>query len=292
MEDHGSQTLAEAAEHGRRKAKRRRRVQFAGIDDSEDSDTEDKSSLISSATSELATSVDLARTGHFCSELSPRSPSISRPTNRCAGHLDACCQENFRHSFFPCCADACGPTGCQKASCSGDITRVDEILAQPRSQELSIIDQLQLAVRVVSAVLKFNSTPWLGDYWGLQNLAFFQRGSDLPASLKTLHLGVELGHDSPTTATGITLDAPSPVLGDALEDAKLIHGIQNPTLYNLGVALLCIARWDRIDPNDVLQVRLLAPVGYSQFVSNLERQRFTHQEIGATHGVTILPSGT
>lgn len=39
------------------------------------------------------------------------------------------------------------------------------------------------------------------------------------------------------------------------KEAKLIHGIYNATVYNLGVALLSIGRWARVDPNDVLNVR-------------------------------------
>lgn len=42
------------------------------------------------------------------------------------------------------------------------------------------------------------------------------------------------------------------------EEAKLIHRIYNATAYNLGVALLSIGRWAKVDPNDVLNVRLIA----------------------------------
>jgi hypothetical protein len=44
----------------------------------------------------------------------------------------------------------------------------------------------------------------------------------------------------------------------ALEEAKLVHGIHNATMYNLGVALLSIGRWTTVDPHDVSQVRRIA----------------------------------
>ena len=151
-------------------------------------------------------------------------------------------------------------------------TRLDQLLAQPRSNELSVPDQLQLALRIASAVLKFNSTSWLSEYWGLQDLFLFEGfGVDLPASLHTLHLGAEWTQSSRTSreqaepCTVLDMD-PSPPPGAsasasvqaALEEAKLIHGIHNATMYNLGVALLSIGRWTPVDGHDILGVRRMA----------------------------------
>ncbi|KAK0718489.1 hypothetical protein B0T26DRAFT_713443 [Lasiosphaeria miniovina] len=57
--------------------------------------------------------------------------------------------------------------------------------------------------------------------------------------------------------------APGPGPGNdgvaaALDEAKLVHGIANVTMYNLGVALLAIGRWAAVDAGDVLSVRRMA----------------------------------
>ncbi|KAK3390129.1 hypothetical protein B0H63DRAFT_507537 [Podospora didyma] len=250
--------------------KRRRVVTFA---DDENSDTE-KNQIspkrkvpAKPSLPEPPATVDLRCSQHICSELLPRRsiPRKQHPSSPVGYLEDTCSHERFRHSFFQCCEGVCNP-----ALCSGPGTmmsgtapspiRLDSILAQPRSGELSVPHQLQLALRIASAVLKFNSTSWLGEYWGLQDLYFFERDADLPASLQTLHLGVEWARDmKPSSGGALMMDVDSSAaMAGALEDAKLVHGIHNATMYNLGVALLSIGRWSPVDPNDVLQVRRIA----------------------------------
>ncbi|KAK4442280.1 hypothetical protein QBC34DRAFT_453209 [Podospora aff. communis PSN243] len=192
---------------------------------------------------------DLRTNQHFCSALTPKPshhhhhhqpPALSR--TRCVGFLDTSSHDRFRHEFFNCCESVCWT-----------LKRLDQVLSEPRSDELSIQHQLQLALSIASAVLKFNSTPWLGEYWSLQDLHFFERDSDLPTSLQTVHVGTECKKIASANAALMELD-----VSDALEDAKLIHGIQNPIMYNLGVALLSIGRWNLVDPHDVLKARRIA----------------------------------
>ncbi len=42
------------------------------------------------------------------------------------------------------------------------------------------------------------------------------------------------------------------------DDARLLCGIRNTTLYSLGVALLQIGRWKPVDEGDIIQVRKTA----------------------------------
>lgn len=289
--------------------KRRRIVRFADDEDGNHSADEASECLThngSAAQTPLA-ALDLKCSQHLCSELllkrnppeeqqpqQPRSPSSIAAA--AVGYLDTCSQDRFRHSFFHCCEGVCDPALCGGGGGGGPSTtnplvaeqqyppepiRLDQLLAQPRrSDELSVPDQLQLALRIASAVLKFSSTNWLGEYWGLRDLYYFERrgeaaaAADLPASLQTLHLGVEwtrggcagggrCGGGGATLMDVDNIDSSSSSsspsgLAAALEEAKLIHGIHNVTMYNLGVALLSIGRWTAVDPHDVVHVRRMA----------------------------------
>jgi len=206
------------------------------------------------------TTLDLRTSQHFCSELKPRRQHQhlqDSPGTHCVGFIDTCSHDRFRHEFFHCWEGVCSPAICQGVVCeTGALKRLDQVLAQPRSDELSIQHQLQLALRIASAVLKFSSTPWLGEYWGLQDLQLFERDSDLPTSLQTIHLGTECTKVATNPAL-MEVDV-SDTATAALEDAKLVHGIQNPSMYNLGVAFLSIGRWKLVDPYDVLKARRIA----------------------------------
>lgn len=135
-----------------------------------------------------------------------------------------------------------------------------EVLEQPVESLLTIVDQLQLARRLVSAVLKFNSTPWLKEVWNVGDFAFFRRGDgDMEKSLQTLHFGVELSHGTPDPKTSLMeVEQPCSLAHSSIEDAQYKLGIRNLTLYSLGTALLAIGKWKRIDHNDVEGVRRLA----------------------------------
>ncbi|KAL6901508.1 hypothetical protein GGI43DRAFT_358302 [Trichoderma evansii] len=241
------------AQSGRRK---RQKVRFASVSDSSDiaSETSPVASVVSVATSQssAAPQDSLPLTGHFCSELSKR---CSVPDNKEGlGHIDNSMQEAFRHRFFP----------CPKDSHSNDmgldnVMPMDEALAQSAHNRLDIVSQLRLAHRLVSAVLKFNSTPWLNELWNTGDLSFFRQGDDLPRSLQTLHFGVELIHNAPDSEDS-AMEVESPVnLGHLpIEDAQYKHGVRNVTLFSLGAALLAIGRWERIDHNDIEGIRRLA----------------------------------
>ncbi|KAM0521838.1 hypothetical protein ACHAPE_002400 [Trichoderma viride] len=127
------------------------------------------------------------------------------------------------------------------------------------SAVLDIVSQLQLAHRLVSAVLKFNSTPWLKELWNVGDLAFFRQGDDLAESLQTLHFGVELTHNAPGSEdTAMELESPASLVHLSIEDAQYKHGVRNATLYSLGAALLAIGRWECVDHNDIEGIRRLA----------------------------------
>ncbi|PNP37437.1 hypothetical protein TGAMA5MH_10671 [Trichoderma gamsii] len=141
----------------------------------------------------------------------------------------------------------------------GDVIPMNEALGQPAHERLDIVSQLRLAHRLVSAVLKFNSTPWLKELWNVGDLAFFRQGNDLAESLQTLHFGVELTHNAlGSEDTAMELESPASLVHLSIEDAQYKHGVRNATLYSLGAALLAIGRWERVDHNDIEGIRRLA----------------------------------
>ncbi|KAK1242773.1 hypothetical protein MKX08_005585 [Trichoderma sp. CBMAI-0020] len=241
---------------------KRQKVRFASISDgsdiaSEASPVSPAASAVSVATSQssAAPPEDLQLTGHFCSELSQR---FSVPEIACSkeglGHIDSGTQEAFRHCFFPWPRDShCTNMGL------GDVMPMDEALGQSAYNRLDIVSQLRLAHRLVSAVLKFNSTPWLKELWSVGDLAFFRQGDDLIESLQTLHFGVELIHNAPGSEdTAMEVEPPASVVQLSIEDAQYKHGVRNVTLYSLGAALLAIGRWERVNHSDIEGIRRLA----------------------------------
>ncbi|EHK19014.1 uncharacterized protein TRIVIDRAFT_158130 [Trichoderma virens Gv29-8] len=255
----GLMTPASEADNSQNDRRKRQKVRFSSLGDGSDlsnSDAESASIGSTAATSQstVVSPDDLQLTGHFCPELSRR---CSTPDIVCKleglGHIDSCIQEGYRHCFFPCSSSHhCGKMGLD------DVMLMDEALGQSASNRLTIVGQLRLAHRLVSAVLKFNSTPWLNELWSVRDLAFFRQGDDLTMSLQTLHFGVELIHGGREAGDSL-MDVESPAsLTHSIEDAQYKYGVRNVTLYSLGVALLAIGRWERINHNDIEGVRRLA----------------------------------
>lgn len=96
----------------------------------------------------------------------------------------------------------------------------------------------------------------------MKDISFFLDRDDLATSPRTLNLGVRfIGTDQAQLemqwreGTPARLDQKSP---PAIDDAMLLHGIRTLTLHSLGLILLQIGTWDRIQPDNVLQVRRLA----------------------------------
>jgi hypothetical protein len=139
-----------------------------------------------------------------------------------------------------------------------------QIMHHPVESSLSVIDQLKLARNLVTAVLKFHSTPWLGHYFALNDLSIFQSTPDLSTCLQTLHFGAGFITSHCHDMSGSAMDSLDPeghstLDAEAVENAKLQYGIRNLTLWCLGTILLQIGRWAAVDsPDDVLTIRKLS----------------------------------
>ncbi|KPM35888.1 hypothetical protein AK830_g10676 [Neonectria ditissima] len=199
---------------------------------------------------ERRTMFDLRTSKDMCSELA-RHTNVS-----CNGHVANSLQESFRHSFYsrglsmP--GNSIGPS---------NLMLMDEILSHSVDHSLTIVEQFKLASAIVTAVLKLHSTPWLGEYWQIQDLSFL-READLSGCLKTLHVSVEtVPRQQPQKQLEVGMDGVEISSGSSrqsIKEAQRTFGIRNLTLHSLGVVLLQIGCWSRIAADDIELVRRLS----------------------------------
>ncbi|KAB5539511.1 hypothetical protein GE09DRAFT_320435 [Coniochaeta sp. 2T2.1] len=177
-----------------------------------------------------------------------------RSAKDCLCYVETSVDQTFRHEFYARGGQNHRPT---------ELAAFDDIFLHPVKTSISMVDQLKLARTIVSAVLYFSSTPWLArEYWGMKDLCFFLDRNDLSTSLRTLNLGVKfLGTDTAQLESAMEeIDSASSVQDSpaATEEAMMLYGIRNLTLHSLGVVLLQIGRWNKVEADDILQVRRLS----------------------------------
>ncbi|WAO96448.1 Hypothetical protein NCS54_01412100 [Fusarium falciforme] len=207
------------------------------------------------------TSRDLRSSGDICFKLTGTPPvqnaSSSESVPHSFGHLDCTRQrDNFRHVFYPSCP---GPsrrdTGCSPMA-------LDEIIKTSRRDLINPIDKLRLARTLVSAALKFYSTPWLNDIWQLRDLSMSVDDiEDLSQSIHNMHLSAELGQTRSVQMEDVqTVMTPNSQAaeGNARDDEEVRCNIKCRPLWSLGVALLQIDHWEKIDLGAALAVRRAA----------------------------------
>ncbi|KAI0147643.1 hypothetical protein GGR57DRAFT_476229 [Xylariaceae sp. FL1272] len=178
----------------------------------------------------------------------------SRPLigSSCLGYIDVHLQTPFRHSFYP------WSGICNRSLSVTDTFHTAKPLAKlfdlPVDKNFDIIDQLMMAKTMVSTILKFHSTPWLRDWWTLNDIHYLGTNAEMESVLSTLHLGAVLDKKQKQ----IEQRGPLPVAQATEEDHRFTQRIRNTVLYNLGVGLLQIDRWIKLDPNEVADIDKLA----------------------------------
>lgn len=240
-------------EDGSASHKRLKVVRFAETTVQTRIQSKDGPSYVSSGQSTTYESCDLGLSKDICKEL-------TRQLNaKCLGHLDVHSDEAFRHSFYPA-KDSFCKGALQSPSASQKAIAMDEVLDDSSRDFFSTLDRLRLARSLVTAVLKFHSTPWLSEFWRLRDLAFFKahQSEEVSEALRTLHLGVEVTQHQLYSMEDVQASSDSLAPSQISEDERLYCGIDNSTLHSLGVALLQIDRWTRVEPEDVLKVRKMA----------------------------------
>jgi hypothetical protein len=254
----GLNTPPHSGDDGRRK---KRKVRF-NLDENQE-----QSTVVSRAmTKQDQATVDLRIAENICTVL--QGTSQDSCGSKCLGYLDSCCNETFRHSFF-------GMAASRPVSESLCLS-AKEILSRPAETSVTLVDQLTLARSFAMAVLKFHSTPWLREYITIQDFSFFRfDDADLSSCIQTAHLAFDFVHTS--LREGFPIPTEDMIANEAIEDAKLVHGVRNLTLWGLGTVmyvalktkLICldsltvfrlqIGTWSTLDsPDDVVAVRRLA----------------------------------
>jgi hypothetical protein len=122
---------------------------------------------------------------------------------------------------------------------------------------VSVVQQYKLALKLTQAVLQFQSTPWFQDKWNMQQLLVLPEADDSTDELR-LYINSKLTGAKPKPSH------PEPILGPKTQQTTVLasrakaplaeahlteaqrRGVDNMTLFCLGVALLEIAHWKPI----------------------------------------------
>lgn len=198
--------------------------------------------------------------------------------------------DDLRHFVYP----ICDPGECLSSKVKSDPASLYQILQLPVERTISVAEQLRLALKLVRAVLQFHATPWLKPLWHLQDLAYFQTGEDLSASLSTLHISTELAQrhphrSDPPDALMVDIGGSSDAKDSSSELELLVEaqrecGIRNLTMHSLGVALLQIGQWDPLRPDNIVEIRKVADIAGNGSRLGPRYQRLTQKCLDCDFG--------
>ncbi|KAF2865320.1 hypothetical protein BDV95DRAFT_632374 [Massariosphaeria phaeospora] len=209
---------------------------------------------------QTTSSIDLCKTKNICHYLKQNLQICGKSLNRhCVGYLES--PMMYRHIFYL--QEKEIPTNLkQKDPAQTLIFSICDVLGQGVDDTMTVVDQLKLAHKAALATLQFNGTPWLSQRWRLRDLSYF--GTSIifnEESLKTLHLSSQIA--STTIPAMTAMEGVEGAVEEVSEEEYF--GINNTTLFFLGVALLEIAHWKSLenlklpkDPNEILTARRLA----------------------------------
>lgn len=178
----------------------------------------------------------------------------------CLGHLEVEMQKAFRHSFYPW-SGICNRS-MTVASTFTTAKPLANLFDQAVDRNFDVVDQLLLAKTMVATILKFHSTPWLENWWTLQDIHYLGNHSEMANILSTLHLGAIIEEKQKQVSE---LPEPLPLTHAVANgtyavanDTRRSQRIRNPVLHNLGVGLLQIDRWANLDPNAISNIDNMA----------------------------------
>ncbi|RBR18564.1 uncharacterized protein FIESC28_06019 [Fusarium coffeatum] len=242
--------------------RKRRKVRFAEAGAGASASVDQNRSCCFSDKSEVMSLPPDLSVVDLCSVLY-KDDSLSSDDGYCFGYLDGDVDGKFRHHFYKSLThhrQKAIPATSDEAY--GTLMPMSDALGQSAERSITIVDQLKIAREIASAVLKLHTTPWLKDYFNTYDLMLYNTGHSLTTSLKTLHVAsdftqaIHTQEQNNAAATGL----PSPIaVDDALQEAKLLYGVRNLTLWSLGAILLQVGQWSTLDSlEDVITVRKLS----------------------------------
>jgi hypothetical protein len=170
--------------------------------------------------------------------------------NQCVGYLET--PQMYKQLFcYP--KEALSVRTRPEAQKPAAFLSILDIMGNDPDDVLSVEDQLKLAHRTALAVLQFHDTPWLPKHWRLQRISYLgSRDVFDETTLKTLHLSSQLCAPIDPEPHSLAMEG---VCAEATVSEEVQLGINNTTLFYLGVALLEIAHWtpleDKMTPRDL-----------------------------------------
>ncbi|EMD92419.1 hypothetical protein COCC4DRAFT_162540 [Bipolaris maydis ATCC 48331] len=184
--------------------------------------------------------VDLCKTKSICDYLREcYEARLLKSAKECIGYLDSA--QMYKHLFY---LKERKSKPQLDNSASSTISKIQDALRQEVYDALQPEDRLKLAHRLAVATLQYNDTPWLPERWRLGDLSYLgSRSSFNVEALKTLHFNSQISRPA-TTADGQMEDIQQDT-GTISEQTR--YGINNTTLFFLGVAMLEIAYWTPIE---------------------------------------------
>jgi len=207
---------------------------------------------------------NLRQTNNFCHYLKQK-PHQHRTTftKHCIGYLET--PNFFKHKFWLDKGQNVARNRSQDVACNA-IFSIPDLMAQSADETLTVVDQLKLAHKTAVAILQFNTTPWLTQKWRLHDLCYFGTHSKFSEEVvRSLHLSSQISdyRQKPQVMPMEGLETNATHFYTFSEEEYL--GINNPTLFSLGVALLELGHWKPLeslsreqDPNLTMTARRLA----------------------------------
>ncbi|EUC42454.1 hypothetical protein COCMIDRAFT_7987 [Bipolaris oryzae ATCC 44560] len=184
--------------------------------------------------------VDLCKTKSICDYLREcYEARLLKSAKECIGYLESA--HMYKHLFYLK-ERAAKPQ--LDNSATSTISTIQDALREEMYDALQPKDRLKLAHRLAVATLQYNDTPWLPERWRLGDLGYLgSRSSFNVEALKTLHFNSQISR--PTTVADGQMEDLQQNTGTISEQTR--YGINNTTLFFLGVAMLEIAYWTPIE---------------------------------------------
>jgi hypothetical protein len=172
-----------------------------------------------------------------------RAHDSATPAN-CVGYLETPCQK-YKHKFYL--RDRAVKVKNIPASPEHhNIYTIFDIMRQEVDDVLEPEDQLKLALKIALATLQYNDTPWLASRWRLGNMSFIGNQQTFDeAALKTLHLSSQISWPTQSVNNSQVMEGVQET--EDLVSDEIKYGINNLTLFFLGVAMLEIAHWKPLE---------------------------------------------
>lgn len=198
---------------------------------------------ISATVSQHIAEFNLCQSKNICDYLQRQYlASKTAPENRSFGYLET--PQSYKHMFFF--RDTKNWATQLKSPPKEHVTLYSLYDAMEEDVEdvLKVEDQLRLAHKTAVALLQYKDTPWLPERWRLGDVSYLGSQNNLDeAALNTLHFSSQISasHKENVIEMG---DAESSKDTATKEE---IYGINNTSLFCLGMALLEIAHWKPIE---------------------------------------------